>query len=109
MKESVTYQAILEEGRAEGRAKAFAEGKAKEARCMLLRLGQKRFGPPGDAVIAAIERITDHQQAEALIERVFDMTSWDEVFAPLASAPATWPAEGRSLILEGIELAKTTK
>jgi hypothetical protein len=44
MKESVTYQAILEEGEARGEAKGRAEGEAKEARKILLLLGRDQLG-----------------------------------------------------------------
>jgi hypothetical protein len=70
MKDSVTYQAILE------------EGEAREARRILLRMGQKRFGPPGEAIVAAIDGITDREQVEALTERLLDVSSWDELLAP---------------------------
>lgn len=70
MRESVTYQAILEEGRQEG------------ARHFLLRIGQKRFGPPSPSIMAAIEAIDDAERLEALGEQVFDVTSWEELLAP---------------------------
>jgi predicted transposase YdaD len=86
MRDSVTYQAILEEGKAEGIAQGKAEGEAKgmtvEAKRILLRMGQKRFGPPGEAIVAAIGGITDREQAEALTERLLDVSSWDELLAP---------------------------
>src|SRR5271157_4029118 len=44
MKESVTYQKILREGRAEGRVEGRAEGRAEEARRILRRQGTRRFG-----------------------------------------------------------------
>ncbi|HEY8749106.1 MAG TPA: hypothetical protein VIM11_14075 [Tepidisphaeraceae bacterium] len=50
MKESVTYQAIIEEGEAKGIVKGMvkgnAEGRVEEARSLVLRLGNRRFGPP---------------------------------------------------------------
>ena len=56
MKESSTYQAILEEGRAQG---ALAEAKK------ILRLqGDAAFGPPDAATAAAIERFTDLARVE---------------------------------------------
>jgi predicted transposase YdaD len=85
MRESVTYQAILEEGRAEGEAKGIARGMSEEAKRLLLRLGQKRFGEPESAVLTAIEGITDREQAEAMTERLLDVSSWDELLAPLTS------------------------
>lgn len=73
MKESVTYQAIIEEGRAKG----VAQGMSKT----LLRQGRKRFGPPSEATVAAIEAITDLNRLEALSERLLDVSSWDELLA----------------------------
>jgi predicted transposase YdaD len=75
MKESSTYQAILAEGRTEG----FGEGREEEARTLLLRLGRKRFGPPGRRISAAIKGITDVQRIEQLTERLLDVKSWDEL------------------------------
>jgi predicted transposase YdaD len=69
MKESTTYQAILREGRVE------------EALAILLRLGNRRFGPPSDEARAALEAITDIERLEALTERVLDVESWDELLA----------------------------
>jgi hypothetical protein len=67
MKESSTYQYILEEGRAE------------EARKILRRLGQKRLGPPGEAEAAALEGLRDLDRLERLTERVDEMSSWQEL------------------------------
>jgi predicted transposase YdaD len=69
MKESSTYQAILDEGRAEG------------ARKVLLRLGAKRFGPPDDRTRTAIEGITKLRRLERLAERSLDVSSWEELLA----------------------------
>jgi hypothetical protein len=70
MKESTTYQAILEEGRAEGEAKGETKGAVAEARKILVRLGTPRFGAPGAAVTVALESITDLGRLEDLIDRV---------------------------------------
>lgn len=77
MKESVTYQAILKEGREEGRE----EGRAEEARALLVRLGTKRFGPPSEAARAALEAVTGIERLEGLNERVLDVESWEELLA----------------------------
>ncbi len=69
MKESVTYQAILEEGR------------AAEARAILLRIGGKRFGPPSAQTRAALDAITTVERLELLTERLLDVESWDELLA----------------------------
>jgi hypothetical protein len=46
MKESVTYQAVVEEGRQEGLREGLREGKLEEARRFLLLVGEERLGPP---------------------------------------------------------------
>ncbi len=75
MKESSTYQAILEEGRSEG---AVAEAKK------VLRLqGNKVFGSPDGRTSAAIERISDLAQLEDLLERLPSAPSWQDLLGPL--------------------------
>jgi predicted transposase YdaD len=69
MKESSTYQAILDEGRAEG------------VRRVLLLLGGKQFGPPDARTRAAIEAITTPDRLERLTERLLDVSSWEELLA----------------------------
>lgn len=75
MKESVTYQAILEEGRTKG----VEEGSLEEARSILLRLGRKKFGAPGRQITVAIGRLDDRTRLERLTERILDVSSWDEL------------------------------
>jgi hypothetical protein len=70
MKESVTYQAIIEEG--------LAAGEIKEARKLLL-LGRTRFGEPSSEVLAGVDAITDVQKLEDLSVRVLQATSWQEL------------------------------
>ena len=73
MKESDTYQAILEEGR--------AEGELREVKKLLLHVRKKRFGRPGARVIAAIEAIGDLGRLEQLSERLLVVASWRELLA----------------------------
>jgi len=73
MRESSTYQAILTEGRVEGRV--------EEARTMLLRQGRKRFGPPDPHVQTALERIDNRERLEELGERLLDVFTWNELLA----------------------------
>ena len=77
MKESVTYQAILREGREEG----LKEGALAEVKKVLLRQGRKRFGPPAKATKAALQAITSLPRLERLSERLLDVSSWDELLA----------------------------
>jgi len=71
MRESTTYQAILREGREEGRL----DGERR----LLLRQGTKRFGKPDAATVATIEAIQDIDRLEALGERILnpDLHGWD--------------------------------
>jgi predicted transposase YdaD len=67
MKESTTYQFILSEGRAEG------------IREVLLCLGQKRFGPPGETTKAVLDAIGDLERLKRMTERVYEVPGWQEV------------------------------
>ncbi len=77
MRESTTYQAILAEGRAEGEA----QGRAEEARRILLRLGRRKFGPPEARIGAELRRVADLEQLERLADRELVASSWDELLA----------------------------
>ena len=71
MKESVTYQAILEEGE--------ARGEAKEARKILLLLGRDQFGEPSADVLAALDALVDVSRLEELTVRLKHAASWQEL------------------------------
>lgn len=71
MKESVTYQAILEEGR--------SEGKATAARTLILRLGSKRFGIPSEGVRNLLETTTSAERLQLWADRLLEAESWDEL------------------------------
>ncbi len=71
MRESDTYQAILE------------EGGLNEARKLLVRLGTKRLGPLTPADTHTIASISSPEALEALIERVFAVETWEEVLRSL--------------------------
>jgi predicted transposase YdaD len=75
MRDSATYQAILEEGRAEGRA--------EEARRLLVLLGTPRFGPPDAATRTRLDAIPDSDTLERLATRLLSASSW----ANLLSGP----------------------
>ena len=75
MKESSTYQYMMEEGRAEGRE----QGRVEEARRMLLLIGGKRFGETDADTQVAVNRITSQQQLEQLATRLFEVESWQEL------------------------------
>lgn len=73
MKESSFYQLILDEGR--------AEGETREAIKLLKKLGTRRFGPPDPSVVVAIEASTDLERIEVLLERLLEVSSWEELLA----------------------------
>lgn len=87
MRDSTTYQAILDEGRAEGEIKGRSEGRAEgltmgqveEARRLLLRLGRKRLGYPGAAAEAAVHAISNVERLELLIDRITEVASWQDL------------------------------
>jgi predicted transposase YdaD len=85
MKESATYQAIVQEGRQEGLQKGLATGAVQEARKLLIRLGSKQLGRPSARTRAALDKIADLERLEALIDRLDSAESWH---ALLAEAPA---------------------
>ena len=71
MRESTTYQAVLNEGRDEGRV--------AEARRMLLMLGGDRFGEPSEAIRGGIDVIHDVERLERMSQRVYatDIHDWE--------------------------------
>lgn len=79
MKESVTYQAIVEEGLAKGRV----EGRVEEARNLLIRLGSSAFGAPKARVRKTIRSISDLSTLEHLADRLMAAGSWNELLAEL--------------------------
>lgn len=72
MKESVTYQAIVE------------EGELREARKMVLRVAARRLGEAPAAAQAALEAICNLATLEGLVDRVFEVETWDELLQSLA-------------------------
>jgi hypothetical protein len=73
MKESVTYQAIVEEGETKGALRARQED--------LLLLGRKRFGAPSPASEAALRGISDPDRLARLIDALLEVSSWDGLLA----------------------------
>lgn len=67
MLESDTYLAILD------------EGAIKELRKLVLRLGQKKFGPPSDDVTTAVQGLEDLERLERILEGIAEVTSWESL------------------------------
>jgi hypothetical protein len=79
MKESSTYQAILQEGRDEGMAEGMTQGAVAEARKLLRVFGDRIFGPPDARTATAIDRIDDLARLEELFGRAPTAGSWQEL------------------------------
>jgi predicted transposase YdaD len=79
MEESVTYQAIVEEGLAKGLAQGLAQGKIQGFREAVLEQAQDKFGAPDAAARAALERIDDLQRLRELIHQLTHVSSWAEL------------------------------
>jgi hypothetical protein len=77
LEESSVYQGILRRGRAEGEA----AGRVQEARQSLLRQGRKKFGPPDERVEDTVAMISDLDRLHDLADRIFDVSSWEELLA----------------------------
>ena len=89
MEESVTYQAIIEEGVAKG----IAQGRLEGARRVLLLLGEQQIGTPADSrARATIEAIESLEVLEGLIERLVPIRRWEQL---LADVPNPVPRRGR--------------
>jgi hypothetical protein len=79
MKESSTYQAILDEGH--------GLGAVNEARKLLRVFGDGQFGVPDAKSRAAIDRIGDLETLENLCKRLRTAKSWRELLGQSASSP----------------------
>jgi hypothetical protein len=65
LEDSSVYQIILSKG----------------AKRTLLRLGNKRFGPPDAAALAALDAIYDVERLERMSERLLEVNTWAEMLA----------------------------
>jgi hypothetical protein len=74
IEESSVYQGILRKGE--------AKGAVEEARKNLLRVGAKKLGPPGERIEAELIAIGDLDRLHELLDRILDVSTWDELFTP---------------------------
>jgi predicted transposase YdaD len=82
IEESTVYQGILRRGEAEGRAEGRAEGEAEGIREALLIQGRKKLGAPDEKMSARLAEIHDLDGLKLLLERILDVSSWDELLPP---------------------------
>jgi predicted transposase YdaD len=85
IEESSVYQDIFAKGAAsgrdEGRDEGRVEGRIEEARTVLLRQGRRKLGPVSEAVEARITALADLDRLNDLLDRIFDVTTWDDLLA----------------------------
>lgn len=87
MKESVTYQAILEEGRKKGLEQGLEQGRAEGIREVLLELGEEKFGSAApEAIREQLTNIVAVAELERLSKRLLKVQSWAELLAPESAA-----------------------
>jgi hypothetical protein len=73
IEESVTYQAIVEEGEIKGVLRA--------RRDVLFQLGRRQFGAPSVEVETALRDIADPDRLARMIGALLDVSSWEELLA----------------------------
>lgn len=56
-------------------------GERRAVRQTIVRQGTKKFGPPDEATLAALNEIKDVERLEQLSERLLDVSSWQELLA----------------------------
>jgi hypothetical protein len=75
MEESVTYQAIVRQGRVKG------------VRDLVMHQGELRFGRPTERVALRIQAIDDPTELDRLGERVLTASSWDDLLRGPSPSP----------------------
>ena len=75
MRESITYKEILDDGR--------VEGELREARRILLQQGLRRLGVASLTVVARIDAISSLEAIEGLLDRIFDVETWDDLLSDM--------------------------
>jgi predicted transposase YdaD len=82
MRDSPTYLEILEEGEEKG----IEKGTILSMQTTLLRQGERRFGPPAEAIRQQILANRDRDLLDGLLLRVLDVSNWDDLMRDAASA-----------------------
>ena len=82
---SSTYQAMMREGIEKGielgKKQGLEQGREQGLRTPLLRIGRRRLGEPSTAITDALASISEVERLEALLDRVLEIESWDELLA----------------------------
>jgi len=83
MRESSTYQAILDEGRLEGRLEGEKRGELQGLREAIIDATDVKLGLPPVSLTEKLESIVDREQLRRLIRVAVRATSWDEIIAQM--------------------------
>jgi predicted transposase YdaD len=81
LEDSSVYQMALGKGVTQGLAQGLVQGSLRGTKDTIVRVGAKRFGPPSEAVQAAIDAITDAVDLGRIADRLLDATGWDDLIA----------------------------
>ena len=79
IEESSVYQDIFAKGEAKGLVEGRDEGRIEEARQAVLTVGRKKLGLPDEKARTRIAAIDDVDRLNALLERILDVATWDEL------------------------------
>ena len=71
-------------GEAKGRIEGETKGRVEEGREALLRLDGRKLGQPREDLRARIGAIEDVEELNCLLERVLDVSTWDELLGSAA-------------------------
>ncbi len=81
MKDSVTYQWIVEQGVQKGREEGRQEGLREGMVAMLLRQGEKKFGAPDLANRNTLAEIADLDRLNRIGDRLNEAADWRDWLA----------------------------
>jgi predicted transposase YdaD len=79
MKESTTYQYLLEEGRKEGMEEGIKEGIRKGIRATILLQGEDLFGKASATVLKKLRNIDDLDRLQRISKNLHHVNSWKEL------------------------------
>ena len=83
MKESTTYQYLIEEGMKEGMEKGKEIGEKKGVlegvRRTILLLGEVRFGKPSPAILKRLRTMDDVDRLDRISKKLMEAASWKEL------------------------------
>jgi predicted transposase YdaD len=81
MRESSTYQGILQEGRDEGLVKGRVEGRVETLRQSIRDLGEMRFGPIPSSLGVDLDTASDADRLARVMKRLLFANDWEDLMA----------------------------